>query len=164
VEFIQTGFEYELYPGQMLNVAQMVATMREDTGRDWIVKEVLDKYEPGDTFIALGDSLEYLRQLQDYVIHQGHAAAFVCGQTKKTEREKIMDDMRAGKYQYLFATYQLAKLGLDIPRLNKLVLVTPKRDKTSIIAQNISGKDITLAAYNGYLDTSKTVQSGTLSE
>jgi len=40
--------------------------------------------------------------------------------------------MRAGKYQYLFATYQLAKLGLDIPRLNKLVLITPHRGKTTI--------------------------------
>jgi superfamily II DNA or RNA helicase len=30
------------------------------------------------------------------------------------------------------ATYQLAKLGLDIPILNKLVMATPKKDKTSI--------------------------------
>jgi superfamily II DNA or RNA helicase len=32
----------------------------------------------------------------------------------------------------LFATYALAKLGLDIPRLNVEILATPKRDKTSV--------------------------------
>jgi superfamily II DNA or RNA helicase len=30
------------------------------------------------------------------------------------------------------ATYQLAKLGLDIPILNKLVMATPKKDATSV--------------------------------
>jgi superfamily II DNA or RNA helicase len=71
--------------------------------------------------------------LTEYTAYElKRTAAFVCGETPKKEREKIMADMRSGRYQYLFATYALAKLGLDLPRLNKLILVTPHRDKTSI--------------------------------
>ena len=36
----------------------------------------------------------------------------------------------------LFATYQLAKEGLDIPRLDRLVLATPTRNKV-IVQQSI---------------------------
>ena len=46
----------------------------------------------------------------------------------KEEREEIMDKMRAGKLKYLFATYTLAKEGLDIPCLDRLFLVTPQKD------------------------------------
>ena len=35
----------------------------------------------------------------------------------KHERELALEDMRSGKKKYLFATYSLAKEGLDVPRL-----------------------------------------------
>ena len=137
VEFVETGFEYTPPEDEMLNVQKMVAEMKYDTERNSKIHDVLDTVDgtadANDCCIVLGDSLEHLRDLMGYVeYHTPWKAAFVCGTTPKKEREKIMADMRAGKYVFLFATYQLAKLGLDIPRLNKLVLATPKRDKTSI--------------------------------
>jgi superfamily II DNA or RNA helicase len=133
VQFIETEFEYIVEEDEMLSVQQMYAAMREDAKRNLILKGILCNTTTADSCLVLGDSLEHLEMLRDFVQGQtGIPAAFVCGSTKKSEREKIMADMRAGRYQYLFATYQLAKLGLDIPRLNKLVMVTPKKDKTSI--------------------------------
>jgi superfamily II DNA or RNA helicase len=49
-----------------------------------------------------------------------------------SKREGIFNDVRDGKYQYVFATYSLAKEGLDIPRLNKLVMATPVKDKVTV--------------------------------
>jgi len=134
VEFIDTEFSYWPDDGEQLNVQKMLVEMRQDRKRETLLKMILaNDINPGDYCLVLGDSLEHLESLQQFVVSQLHRpAAFVCGTTNKRERERIMADMRAGKYQYLFATYQLAKLGLDIPRLNKLVLATPKRDKTSI--------------------------------
>lgn len=43
---------------------------------------------------------------------------------QKELREQALDDMQTGKKKYLFATYQLAKEGLDIPRLERLYMVT----------------------------------------
>ena len=55
------------------------------------------------------------------------------GKTKKEERESSIQEIREGKEKVLFATYGLAKEGLDIPRLDRLVLASPHRDKATII-------------------------------
>lgn len=54
----------------------------------------------------------------------------------KAERERAIEDMRSGKKRYLFATYKLAKEGLDIPRLDRLYLATPQKDY-AIIVQSV---------------------------
>ena len=54
----------------------------------------------------------------------------------KAQREKAIEDMRAGKKHFLFAAYALAKEGLDIPRLDRLYLVTPQKDY-AVIAQSV---------------------------
>lgn len=54
----------------------------------------------------------------------------------KAERERAIEDMRRGNKRYLFATYKLAKEGLDIPRLDRLFLATPQKDY-AIIVQSV---------------------------
>jgi superfamily II DNA or RNA helicase len=134
IEFIETQFQY--IPDEdeeRLNVQKLLVAMRDDVYRQQLLKNILEKdIVKGDYCIVLGDSLAHLEELKDYVESLGRVAAYVNGSTPKKKREKIMADMKSGCYQYLFATYQLAKLGLDIPRLNKLVFATPKKDRTSI--------------------------------
>ena len=43
-------------------------------------------------------------------------AVLITGKSKPKEREQAMEDLRSGKKRYLFATYRLAKEGLDITR------------------------------------------------
>lgn len=142
VEFIDTSFWYEEeqepeadpeeVKKKLLNTKKMIGEMKDTPSRNDLIVSYLEKCTNKDYVIVLGDSLEHLETLQARVNRNDTPAAFVCGETPKKVREKIMEDMRNGKYTYLFATYQLAKLGLDIPILNKLFLVTPKKDKTSI--------------------------------
>ena len=54
----------------------------------------------------------------------------------KAMREQAIEDMRQGRKRYLFATYSLAKEGLDIPRLDRLYLATPQKDY-AVITQSI---------------------------
>jgi superfamily II DNA or RNA helicase len=54
----------------------------------------------------------------------------------KAEREQAIEDMREGKKKYLFATYSLAKEGLDIPCLERLFLTTPQKDY-AVITQSV---------------------------
>ena len=67
--------------------------------------------------------------------------------TGRTARERAIEDMRDGKKHFLFASYSLAKEGLDIPRLDRLYMTTPKKDYAVVtqsigrIARVFQGKD-----------------------
>lgn len=79
----------------------------------------------------------------------------------KAKREQAIEDMRTGDKRYLFATYSLAKEGLDIPRLDRLYLTTPQKDYAVIIqsigrvARTFDGKQQPLA-YD-YVDSIKSL-------
>ena len=48
-------------------------------------------------------------------------------------REAAIEDMRSGRKRFLFATYALAKEGLDIPRLENLYMTTPQKDYAVVV-------------------------------
>lgn len=54
----------------------------------------------------------------------------------KQQREQAIEDMRAGRKDILFASFGLAKEGLDIPRLDRLYLVAPQKDY-AVVTQSI---------------------------
>ena len=79
-------------------------------------------------------------------------SAFINGkmQSKKEKaaRESAIEDMRTGKKKYLFASYSLAKEGLDVPRLDRLFLASPEKF-SAVITQSVGrvqrtfeGKDV----------------------
>lgn len=91
--------------------------------------------------LVLSDRLEHLRNLMEMLPEDlREASAMIDGSmtSKKArgEREKMIEDMRAGKKHFLFASFSLAKEGLDIPRLDRLYMTTPKKDY-SVVTQSI---------------------------
>lgn len=126
-----------------------------------------DLMENADHYnLILSDRLEHLKLLMDCLPPDlRQQAAMVDGKMTskraKAQREQAIQDMRNGKKRYLFATYQLAKEGLDIPRLDRLYLTTPQKDYAIIaqsigrIARTFEGKD-TPVAYD-YVDNGITL-------
>lgn len=115
-----------------LNCQMMLQAMRQDEARNRLIKDAIIECA-GYPTIVLADSLEHLQELSSWTATVcGANCVFVNGTTNKKKREKAIADMRDGRADILFATYQLAKLGLDIPRLSRLIMATPKRDKTSV--------------------------------
>lgn len=53
--------------------------------------------------------------------------------TEKEARKTKLNDLNSGKLKYLFATYKLAKEGLDIPNLRYVVFATPQKDETTVV-------------------------------
>lgn len=84
--------------------------------------------------LILSDRLVHLQCLMGFVDRQD--AALISGKTKKAERLQAIEDLRTGRKHYLFATYQLAKEGLDIPRLDRLYLAMPKKDY-AVVTQSV---------------------------
>jgi superfamily II DNA or RNA helicase len=88
--------------------------------------------------IILSDRLEHLEILMDKL--NSPDAVMISGKMTskkgKAERARALEDMRSGKKKYLFASYSLAKEGLDIPCLDRLYLATPKKD-FAVVVQSI---------------------------
>ena len=52
--------------------------------------------------------------------------------SKKADRNDIVQSIRDGNIQALFATFAIAKEGLDIPCLKHLVIASPIKDEIAV--------------------------------
>ncbi len=91
--------------------------------------------------LVLSDRLDHLRELLSGLPAdlQDEAAMIDGSMTSKRARgarEQAIEDMRDGRKHYLFASFSLAKEGLDIPRLDRLYMATPKKDY-AVVTQSI---------------------------
>lgn len=82
--------------------------------------------------------LECLRSLlpQDILKKSVFISGKMVSKKEKIKREEAIEKMRTGEKKILFATYSLAKEGLDIPCLDRLFLTTPQKDY-AILTQSI---------------------------
>lgn len=144
-----------------VNYARMVTYLTEHGERNKIILN--DLVENGDHYnLILSDRVDHLRYLYSQLPPALKAQAAVIDgkmttKTLKAERAQAIEDMRTGEKRYLFATYSLAKEGLDIPRLDRLYLTTPQKDYAVIVqsigrvARTFEGKQQPVA-YD-YVDT-----------
>lgn len=91
--------------------------------------------------LILSDRLDHLHLLQNMLPEElKKDSAMIDGRmtSKKAKADRIqaIEDMKAGKKHFLFASFSLAKEGLDIPRLDRLYLTTPKKDY-AVVTQSI---------------------------
>ena len=123
-----------------LNYAKLIGYLAESDERNYhIVKAIVEnRLNPA---LILSDRLCHLETLMSMLpADMREDAVMVSGKmttkTGKAEREKAIADMRSGAKKYLFATYSLAKEGLDVPRLERLYMATPQKDY-AVITQAI---------------------------
>ena len=123
-----------------LNYAKLIGYLAESEERNLRIIECIVANRSNPSLI-LSDRLAHLETLMSMLpADMREDAVMVSGKmtTKKgkAEREQAIEDMRTGKKKYLFATYSLAKEGLDVPRLERLYMVTPQKDY-AVITQAI---------------------------
>lgn len=140
VQPVGTAFTYSPAPREdRIDTQRLLRHMCADPDRvlliySYLESEILD----GRTCLVLAQNLTLLELLHERARLRGHPAAFICGASKRTERAAAMAGMKTGALRCLFATYQLAKEGLDIPRADRLFLASPVRD--SVIVQQSVGR------------------------
>ena len=123
-----------------LNYTKLITYLCENFDRHTVIHDAIVK-ERNHPCLILSDRLEHLENLMALLppIMQPYAVMISGKMTSKkgkAEREQALEDMRTGKKKYLFATYSLAKEGLDIPCLERLFLTTPQKDY-AVITQSI---------------------------
>lgn len=116
--------------GGTLQYSKLISDIANDKERNNLILKTL-KTINGST-IVLSDRVDQLK----YLCSQVENGVQIDGSTPKKQREKALEDARNGKYKYLFASYALAKEGLDVKILSNLVMATPVRD-FAIVTQSI---------------------------
>lgn len=129
VAAVPTGYRYQ--KDTTLEFSAMLCDMAENSDRNYAIMEYLSR-NGSHPALVLGDRLEQLRRLSGELDGIMDGVEFICGQSSRKAREAAIGRMRTGESRVLFATYSLAKEGLDIPRLERLYLCTPHRDKVAV--------------------------------
>lgn len=111
-----------------IKYALLTTALSEDYERNQIILDILNKCRNNYTLVLTDrvEQMKYLRKRLGY-------GNVIDGKTKKDIRENAIQEVREGKEKVIFATYGLAKEGLDIPRLDRLILASPHRDKATVI-------------------------------
>ena len=136
--------------GEQLKWAKLVNGLCADEARNRLIADKLIENR-GYSCLILSDRLGHLETLMGLLPEDMRAdAVMISGRMTskrgKAEREAAIEQMRTGEKKYLFASYTLAREGMDIPRLERLFLVTPQKDEAVIvqslgrIARKFNGK------------------------
>jgi superfamily II DNA or RNA helicase len=87
--------------------------------------------------LVLANRVEYLERLTEAYISSGRKGVClsVLGNSKKAKeiRKDALVKLNNGEIDCIFATYQLAAEGLDVPSLNNLILATPEKDERIVM-------------------------------
>lgn len=123
-----------------LNYAKLINCLCSNVERTHLIGGYIVA-ESDKSSLILSDRLEHLENLMNTLPRQmREKSAMISGKMTskkgKAEREQAIKDMRIGDKKYLFATYSLAKEGLDIPCLERLYMTTPQKDY-AVITQSI---------------------------
>lgn len=130
-----------------INYAALINDLVSDNQRFKLVLDVIAKAESGGPMLVLASRVEYLQRLNDK-----YAGKSIClsglSNTKagKAKRKDALQKLNSGELNCVFATYQLAKEGLDVPNLRTLIMATPEKDPTTIeqsvgrVARKADGK------------------------
>lgn len=123
-----------------INYTQLIEHLTTNAARSRLIASCIHD-EKGHSCLILSDRIAQLEDIQDMLPEEMRAeSALITGKmtskSGKALREQSMQKMRTGDLKYLFATYSLAKEGLDIPRLDRLFLASPVKF-SSVVIQSI---------------------------
>lgn len=124
-----------------LNYASLVDDLTHDEHRFRIVADWLNfnrEFDPAPTLV-LANRVEYLEKLNKTFLGRSIClSAMGNSKAAKAARKEALRKLNNCELDCVFATYQLAKEGLDVPNLRYVVFATPEKDSTTI--QQASGR------------------------
>ena len=118
--------------------AKLINYLAEHPARNELITLNLQELAcKGHSIILLSDRVEHLNIIYNMLAKPFKEYAVILhGKVKKADRELALEEMRTKKKHILLATYQLAKEGLDVPCLDRLLFATPVKDY-AIVVQSV---------------------------
>lgn len=113
---------------------KVIDNMIHDDDRFEFVMNTINGLPDAAPVMVLANRVEYLQDMRANYEKTGVCLSGM-GQSKKAkaERKAALESLNNGEIDAIFATYQLAKEGLDVPNLRYVVFATPEKDETTVI-------------------------------
>lgn len=129
----QTGWEPDmescLNPDGTLNYSALITDCTENSERNEIIsKEINFAAGENGTTLVLSERVHHLELLAEMCQYKYG----ILSTAKKSERQDLLRQLSEGEINVLFATYAIAKEGLDIPCLRNLIMASPVKDEITV--------------------------------
>ena len=113
--------------------------LTENSERLDAIANLINKIKEGGNTLILVDRISAGKQLQHRlselfsVLKDAPDVAFVSGETNLTERKENYDEVATSNNKIIIATYGVAAVGINIPRIFNLVLLEPGKSFVRVI-------------------------------
>lgn len=143
VDMVETAYDIDrrsLNPDGTINYTAMIENICGNYDRNKLIADKITE-NAGHSQLILSARISQLERIRELLPDELYErSALITGKmtTKKgqQERAQAIEQMRTGEKTVLFATYNLCKEGLDIPRLDRLYLASPQTDY-AVITQSV---------------------------
>ena len=141
VKFVDTGYKPDvdkITDGDgTLNYAKLIGDITENKDRNAVIVGEIQRAAQNGGVLVLSDRLQHLdvmeKRLCAVLPYRTARLGIASTKAEKERRARILTDLNNGALNVVFATYKLAKEGLDVPNLRTVVLSCPVKDKTTVI-------------------------------
>ena len=124
----EPDFEKVFNPDGTLNYTNLITDCIENAVRNWVLANVIDAAAKTGPTLVLSERVKHLEILSEMCNYsKGNLSS-----SKKSERKDLLQAVQNGEIRVLFATYAIAKEGLDIPCLEHLVMASPIKDEIAV--------------------------------
>lgn len=118
-----------LNPDGTLNYSALITDCTENPDRNKIIaNEINFAVSENGTTLVLSERVHHLELLAEMCQYK-HG---ILSTAKKKERQDLLRQLSEGEISVLFATYAIAKEGLDVPCLRNLVMASPVKDEITV--------------------------------
>lgn len=115
-----------------LDYVKLPTVLAEDKNRNKLILDLL-KQNKDNYCIILSDRLTGLQYLHKQLGEGLMIDGSMTSKEAKKQRAESIEKMRNKEEHYLFASFSLAREGLDIKPLNRLFLIAPTKNKITLI-------------------------------
>jgi superfamily II DNA or RNA helicase len=127
VRFLESSFSFD-YDGPEDHHQLMAALVEDEERNQLLLDRVLADARAGHTVLVLTGRVNHCEHLAARIAGAGVKAGFLTGSVSKQERRALLEAFREGALLVLVAS-TVADEGLDVPRLDRIVLAYPGRAK-----------------------------------
>ncbi len=119
---MRDGVEFTNYQSELKHLL-------EDEKRLNKISQLVNKIKDSGNTLVLVDRVNAGRELQSRLLD----SVFISGETKLTERKEEYDEVKTADTKVIIATYGVAAVGINIPRIFNLVLIEPGKSFVRVI-------------------------------